>query len=436
MKLINSTNLAATLVLAMTSIVYGQEKPAVSAAPAEASPVTNPAKSESFLRFEGTDLHIGNFPPLTFHGFGSQGFLVSDTYDYLGQSKSGSFEFTEVAVNVSMSPFARTRISAQGFLFGVGNVGGYSPGLDYAQIDYSLRSEIGFRAGRIRRPEGIYNSIQDIDLTRTSILLPQGMYDARYRDFSASIDGGSIYGDIGLGKAGSLSYEVYGGMVNLSADGGVARLLQDSLRNPPTQFVGVNGFPQFGCQLWWSTPLSGLRAGAALSDVIGFSYDYNLNIPPGFGGGRYRNQLDSPVAHLSLEYQWKAWTFQAEYKYAAYLNTQAHHNGSATDMPGSATDVWYVGAAYRVNNWFEVGTYYTEDYADVTDRSGKDKAVSSDAFQKDFALSLRFDPKPWWVVKLEGHVITGTALLNDTKDNPKRNEDPWFMLGVKTTFSF
>jgi hypothetical protein len=62
--------------------------------------------------------------------------------------------------------------------------------------------------------------------------------------------------------------------------------------------------------------------------------------------------------------------------------------------------------------------------------------VPSDAYQKDVALSFRFDPKPWWVLKLEGHCIHGTALLYDSADNPKRNGDRWYMLALKTTFSF
>jgi hypothetical protein len=334
-----------------------------------------------------------------------------------------------------MSPFARTRISAQAFLFNVGDVGRYALGLDYAVIDYSLRDEVGFRGGRIRRPQGIYNSIQDIDLTRTSVLLPQGMYDARYRDFSASVDGGSIYGNIGLSKVGGLSYEVYGGMVSLSQEGGIARLLQDSLRNPPTEYGKVNGFPVAGLQLWWNTPVEGLRVGAAVMKAFDFTYDYSLNIPPMFGGGDYRGVSEIVLQQYSLEYLWKSWTFQAEYQYMG-LDSHTEFNGSSTPKSYDASDTWYAGVSYRVNEWFEVGTYYTEHYADVSDRSGTAYPVSSDAYQKDVALSFRFDPKPWWVVKIEGHAIRGTALLHDTLHNPTRDNDTWFMLAAKTTFSF
>jgi hypothetical protein len=52
------------------------------------------------------------------------------------------------------------------------------------------------------------------------------------------------------------------------------------------------------------------------------------------------------------------------------------------------------------------------------------------------AVSLRFDPKPWWIIKVEGHFNHGTALLYDTTSNPVQNGDGWFMLALKTTVSF
>jgi hypothetical protein len=57
-------------------------------------------------------------------------------------------------------------------------------------------------------------------------------------------------------------------------------------------------------------------------------------------------------------------------------------------------------------------------------------------YQKDTALTLRFDPKDWWTFKIEGHYIRGTGLLQDNPDNPSQNDNGWWMLDLKTTFSF
>ena len=123
------------------------------------------------------DLNLGKDKKVEFHGFASQGFLASTDYNYLGDNTTdGSFQFNEVGLNASFSPLNRTRITAQGFMFDLGDVNNNRPFLDYASIEYTFSDAVGVRAGRIRRPGGIYNHIQDVDLARTSVLLPQGVY--------------------------------------------------------------------------------------------------------------------------------------------------------------------------------------------------------------------------------------------------------------------
>ncbi|HMJ90316.1 MAG TPA: hypothetical protein VK530_10890 [Candidatus Acidoferrum sp.] len=434
MKMIKSNRAAAALILAAASVVSGQEKPADSA------PQTNAvAKSESFLRFEGTDLHIGKLPPITFHGFASQGFLASTDYNYLGDSTDGSFEFTEIGINASFSPFKRTRITAQVFDFDLGDVNNFKPFLDYASVEYTLNDYVGVRGGRVRRPGGIYNHIQDVDLARTSVLLPQGMYDARWRDFSTSIDGGVVFGNISMKKAGSLSYEGFAGVMNLSADGGIARIIENGLRSKGGGELDSFTSPVIvGGQLWWNTPVAGLRAGAMFANVFDFGYDISIDHPQvGLISVEDRSAI---FAHMySVEYLWKSWTFQAEYFNFELDGTTTQENaalGTSKSPSASHSDTWYFGAAYRFNKWIEAGAYYTEYYGNIDDRSGSKLPVGSDGFQKDVALSLRFDPKDWWILKLEGHYIRGTGLLSDDAANPTRNDDGWWMFAAKTTFSF
>jgi hypothetical protein len=52
------------------------------------------------------------------------------------------------------------------------------------------------------------------------------------------------------------------------------------------------------------------------------------------------------------------------------------------------------------------------------------------------ALSFRFDPTDWWIFKVEGHYIRGTGLLDDNNQPTPQDDRGWFMLAVKTTFSF
>lgn len=389
------------------------------------------------------DLKLGQ-KDVTFHGFLSQGFLASGEYDYLGKTTDGSFDFTEVGINAAYSPFNRTRIAVQGFAFDAGQVGNLEPFLDYASLEYTFNDKVGLRGGRVRRPGGLYNHIQDVDLARTSVLLPQGIYDARWRDFSTSIDGGIAFGNLQLGKAGSLSYELFCGVINLSEDGGVAKWILDGQTG-----VSLDQFGQpleVGGQLWWNTPVNGLRAGVMVAKMMDFGFDLSspATIPtpdgPMPGIARINSSGDVFFQQYSLEYVWKSWTFQAEYfTYEADLQqVQNVYLGPTVVMSSTGPqvvtpDAWYVSAAYRFNKWLEAGAYYTEYYADRDNRSG-----NSNSAQKDLALSLRFDARDWWIIKVEGHLIHGTALLQDQVNNPpaNRDEDAWFLLALKTTFSF
>ena len=371
-----------------------------------------------------------NMPPLDFHGFVSQGFLYTTKYNYLADNtKNGSFEFFEAGLNVSMNPLPRTHIAVQGFMYDLGSVGNYQPFLDYASIDYTFNDYIGLRGGRIRKPIGIYNHIQDVDLARTAVLLPQGIYDARYRDVSATLDGGEVFGVIPLSQAGELTYELYAGSVNIGSDTGIAHAINNSLfGGKVTSFDPVLNA---GYQLWWNLPVDGLRLGAALSYVV--NLDYNFTVPSGYPPPYHMAALSAhdvlPIQQYSAEYLWNQWTFQAEYYNAPV--SQDTFTPAGTLHSYIPTRAWYGGAAYRFNKWLEVGSYYTEYY--LNDRT---VVVSSDESQKDAALSFRFDPTDWWIIKVEGHVIRGTALLQDNASNPIRNDDVWFMLAVKTTFSF
>ncbi|HTB86146.1 MAG TPA: hypothetical protein VK742_21040 [Candidatus Sulfotelmatobacter sp.] len=379
------------------------------------------------------ELNLGtNMPPVDFHGFVSQGLLSSSSYNYLGDSKGGvDGNFFEGGINASFNPFPRTRIAAQGFMYDMGDVGRYAPFLDYALAEYTFSDYFGIRAGRIRRPAGIYNHIQDVDLARTFVLLPQGIYDSRWRDWSAGLDGADLFGNIPLSKAGSASYEFYGGAVNYSDHGGVATYIENGLPPAPYgSFKGIGTTPVVGGQLWYNTPLDGLRVGASLCLFDGFNYD--VTVKPPFGPGLMHTTGDVLMQQYSAEYLWKNWTFQAEYYTYTFTGTEYAPGlggmkvGSSSDMP----QTWYVAASYRFNKYFETGAYYTEfrDFSTVK--------TSPDGYQHDLALCLRVDPKDWWTFKIEGHYIDGTGLLRDNDTNPVRNSNGWFMLAVKTTLSF
>jgi len=365
-----------------------------------------------------------NAPDIEFHGFASQGFLDSTGYNYLGASKNGSLAYTELGLNASFNPFPRTRIALQGIAYDVGDAGKYDPILDYAMAEYTFNDYIGIRGGRIQRPQGIYNDIQDLDLGRTFVLLPQAVYDARWRDFYESLDGADLFGTIPLGACGSLTYEIYGGVIRPSMDGGVALEIRNEL--PPSAHLDELNTPKvIGGQFWWNAPLDGLRLGAAGVYIPSFTFTNSFETP--FGPIRSVTKSSVVGQQYSAEYLWKAWTFQSEGCFLA--------NTSRLAPSTNEYDLgWYASAAYRFNKWLETGAYYDEYYIQG---AGKATLTShSDTFQKDAAVAVRFDVTNRWIFKVEGHYIHGTALLEDNALNPERRDNGWWMIALKSTISF
>jgi len=152
-------------------------------------------------------------------------------------------------------------------------------------------------------------------------------------------------------------------------------------------------------------------------------FDWKLDGTIQIPHGSIPVHIDDDISYFqgSVEYTWKAWTFQTEY-YTYLLHP--------VDGDGSRADAWYAAASYRINKWVEAGVYYSEYYGDTTQRA------NSLDYQKDAALALRFDLRDWWILKVEGHYIHGTGLLEDDGANPSQDNRGWFMLALKTTVSF
>jgi hypothetical protein len=84
-----------------------------------------------------------------------------------------------------------------------------------------------------------------------------------------------------------------------------------------------------------------------------------------------------------------------------------------------------------------MGAYYAEYHPDIDDKEGDDLLIDHNAWEKDLALTLRFDINDYCVFKLEGHSVSGTAnvLLIDNMNNDYDNED-WYYGAAKVTVNF
>jgi hypothetical protein len=381
--------------------------------------------------------------PIEVHGFVSQGFIKTTENNYLANSKDGSFEFSEVGINFTKDLTDRMRVGMQLFTHDLGPLGNYRTRFDWFYLDYHFWDWLGVRAGRTKLPFGLYNDSSDIDAARVPILLPQSVYPVSNRDYLLAQTGAEVYGNVPLGPVGSLEYRLYGGTVFFdTAD------VSSTLANISVPYI-------YGGRLMWQTPIEGLQAGGSVQKLR-IDADFALpdaQVPQlqmaGVLPANFANPVPIRVPALlgvaSVEYSAHDLLLASEYSRWRLGLTSPY---AFLSEPSATSERFYVMSAYHVTPWFTPGLYYSVLFADANDRSGKNPAygappgsppVGRAAYQHDVALTLRYDLNQYWLLKVEGHFMHGTAglttTLNDNQSLSSLTKD-WGVLLVKTTAYF
>ncbi|MCG8686388.1 MAG: porin [Desulfobacterales bacterium] len=363
------------------------------------------------------------------HGFISQGAIMSDQYHYLtNDSKDGSFQYNEIGINFGKDLTDDLRVGLQLFSRDLGDVANNKITVDWAYGDYRFQDWFGLRAGRIKLPLGLYNETRDVDLLRNSIVMPQSIYNDLLRDTVIAINGAGAYGNIDMSSAGSLDYQALVGQMNVDSDSGFKKYFDSrfyynglTLRDDPDTDISYVG------SLRWNTPLEGWIIG-----VSGMTMKTDNPILVG-GVVSTTQETDNMLFTLSTEYTWNELVLAAEYQ---TFEVDSNINGTKSEV---TSEGYYLSASYRFNDLFTLGAYYSIFYPDKDDKDGDTLSLSGapkwDAWEKDLALTLRFDINDHVVFKVEGHSVDGTARVNRT-DNPTRDEDDFYYAVAKVTFSF
>jgi hypothetical protein len=349
------------------------------------------------------------------HGFVSQGFIKSTGNDYLASSKRGSFEFSEIGINFTSQLTDKLRFGVQLFAHDLGPIGNYSAKADWYYLDYRWRDWLGFRAGRLKVPFGLYNEISDIDAARPTILLPTSVYPPTNRDYFLSQTGFELYGYHRFLRLGALEYRLYGGTIFIDLP---------SQRGEPVQ-IGTLSIPYVaGGRVIWEMPITGLRVGGSFQALkLESTIIYSGATPMSAG-------LDAK-AYLglgSIEYAARDLLLAAEYgRYRIYYSTS---DPVLLPVPPGAivNEQSYVLAAYRVRGWLQPAAYYAFSYPDESKRHGREN------MQLDGAATVRFDVNQHWIVKLEAHYMHGTAVL--PADIRTTAPADWALFLIKTTAYF
>ncbi len=368
------------------------------------------------------------------NGFVSQGFLKSDNNNYLCKSEDGSFEFNEIGINFTTQLSSSLRMGCQFFARDLGDVGNDDVLLDWAFADYRFHNMVGLRVGKLKLTHGLYNETRDVDALRTSILLPRGIYMEDMREVFMTIKGFGVYGEL----PGEISYQMGYGIPEISEDSYMAQrileFVQLSFQRENVDFINTdigtvletqaNYMSNAGLQ--WDSPLEGLRFATSfisfdIDILLGFGFeiplDFKVKQGAVFSGEYTFGDTIVTVEYSVLDYKYGTLGFCVDEKWISY----------------------YVGLSHRFSKLFELGAYYAETYPDHSDKNGDRFAVIGlprhMAWEKDSCLSFRYDINSHWIVKLEGHIIDGSGIA-DQSEHPEDLVRHFSLFAAKASFRF
>jgi hypothetical protein len=157
--------------------------------------------------------------------------------------------------------------------------------------------------------------------------------------------------------------------------------------------------------------------------------DTHLLAPSVAGPIQYR--IPATLLVASAEYVVRELLFAVEY--SRWLVRAESSRPDIIPNDSTTSERAYALATYRVYSWLQTGAYYSLFFPNADRRTGREN------MQHDVALTFRFDVNPFWLVKIEGHYMHGTAALDPTlNDNQPLSalRPDWALFAVKTTAFF
>lgn len=365
------------------------------------------------------------------HGTLSQGWIHSEDNNFIEDSTDGTFDFREFGLNASTSLGERITVGGQLFARKYGSIGDDEVYLDWLSASYALSDKVGFRAGKLKMPYGLYGDTRDVDSLRTQILLPQGVYVESFRGAINSMWGGAVFGILNSTQWGSLDYSLQLGQSAVNEDSGELNRLASYVE---LEVDGADDGDAGALKLFWNTPAQGLRLGTTLSwseFTAKGPTDSLLGIP-----GTLEAELKDQYFFLtSAEYTWNRATFSFE---NFYSNIKGEITIGSALSPAVVFRVNmranYLNIDYRATDSLTLGVGYSRLSLNqkvrpmIANAGGKDK-------QNGYYASLRYDITPNLIAKVEQHFSTGKAGLF-LMENADGLEDDWSMTLLKISFVF
>lgn len=369
---------------------------------------------------------------VTLGGFFSQGYLYSSNLNFPTSDRGGTWDFRELAVNASTTLGPKLRVGAQGFAQRFGAIGGDRLILDWAVADYNVSQEFGLRVGRVKYPKGLHGEALDVDAARPFIFLPTALYSPVLRDFAASFDGAMAYGSINAGRS-TIDYKFFYGDIPISAEKGVAEFYNGASLYTSSGASSLGMDRVKGGQVFWNTPVRGLKLGHSYSCYSNLATDGPFGAAPALN--LHTNIERFYWSTLSGEYGWGDWTFATEWQRTGGTFVIAAKPVLAPSTSLIGWDAWYVSAARRLGQKFEVGAYYSRLFSRFSSTPRSMPANHRD----DRVVSLRYDVNEHLLLKVEAQFVEGNLQVFNTSRLPNpaaTRATHTTVLAVKTTFTF
>jgi hypothetical protein len=417
--------------------------------------------------FTGPAGHAANVGGIAIHGSLSATASESSVLNALGDTKDKlNLNLIDIILNSTHRFDNGLRIGGQVFAY---KLGGYKDlTLDFASADYSFSRQFGVRVGRNKLPHGLYNDSQDLDAVRTFASLPLAFYPRTLRATVAALDGVSLYGNLGLGRAGGLDYQVFAGAKEAisGADHPIMRSNSYGLTKASKWTFGDGAH---GASVFWNPPVDGLKVGysilrmlnSKITAVLGSTATLtgtDLALPNAvdamMGRGTWDNSglfagtpanvsgYDVSFRTYSAEYSTGKWVFAAEYALLDLLHGTATipalaRLGRPTASPTSNGFERYYGQVTReATAKLGFGYYYSfvqaQRFATAAVRGQPGNS------NKDHAVAASYNLTKWCVVKAEYHLMDGyvLAFLAGAPKPAATESSKWHHVVLKTTISF
>ncbi len=383
-----------------------------------------------FYPAAGIGVQVGS---VDIHGFMSQGYLKSDDNNYMARTEDGTNQFREMGINFNYNINPKLRAAAQLFAKDLGPFYNNKVELDWAVIDYSFIKWLGFRAGKLKAPLGFHNATRDYDMLRVCTILPQSVYLELNRNSFSNIIGGETYGNFNVKWIGTIDYQFMVGTQRIDEESGTIKRLEEivPVENTKFRFDEDLGQQRIKIKIDNMFTLSGLTWQFVYENVNGMYNDTTPTVGP-FAG--VTSEIDYNYFH--------AWTHSISYRINELTVTSEFLNRRfKIDVPGLMTydkisnfEGWYIGCEYQLLDEFAMGAYWSVFYNDTKNDGYKD---NSREYNKDIAVSLKYDVSEYWILKGEVHNMEGVAGTTDELLGGSTNYDKdWWLYAVKISLYF